>query len=263
MIPLRVRSGDVPLLVATFLVLASGSPSFGQGTEAKRRNLETCLSGQYPILCKHSLLTPDELERVREAERAANLRTCLTGKYPILCRHALLRGSEVEQVREAERRENLKTCRTGKYPILCKHALLTPAERTEVDVAERAENLRTCLTGRYPVLCKRGLLTPDEAQRVAAAEKANATAVRPSGGGASRRRARGGSSDCESGHWIESVSEDGDVVTLGDSSVWQVDPGDEVVAMLWLPTTEVVLCEGTGKLINTDDDESIGVMRAR
>jgi Sel1 repeat len=33
-----------------------------------------------------------------------------------------------------------------------------------------------------------------------------------------------GSSSCDSGHWIESVSDDGGIVKLEDSSLWQVDP---------------------------------------
>lgn len=272
--PRRVHSGSLSRFVAALFILSFASPGVAEGRpDAKQRNLSTCLSGRYPILCNHALLSPDELERVLEAERAANLKTCLTGKYPVLCRHALLRGSEMEQVRGAERRENLRTCMSGKYAALCKHDLLTPAERKQVEAAERTENLRTCLAGRYPVLCKRALLTPDEAQRVAAAEKAT---VAPTRRGRttvvdldkllakpSPPKGKAGFADCESGHWIESVSDDGDVITLGDGSLWHVDPGDEVLAMLWLPVTDVVLCEGTGKLVNTDDEESAGVQRAR
>lgn len=36
-----------------------------------RDNLKTCIGGDYPYLCKHSLLTPDEARLVTAAEQKA------------------------------------------------------------------------------------------------------------------------------------------------------------------------------------------------
>lgn len=65
------------------------------------------------------------------------------------------------------------------------------------------------------------------------------------------------SGDCESGHWIEAVEDDGALIKLEDGSLWQVDDVDVVTSALWLATSDVVVCEG--KIINTDDDETVGV----
>lgn len=59
--------------------------------------------------------------------------------------------------------------------------------------------------------------------------------------------------DCEDGHWVQSVSSDGAIVILEDGSVWEIDPADQVDTALWLPTTNIVACDG--KLIDTDDNE--------
>jgi hypothetical protein len=66
---------------------------------------------------------------------------------------------------------------------------------------------------------------------------------------------------CESGHWIENVMADGEVIKLEDGSVWQVDPGDSITAALWLPTTDIVVCDD--KLINSEDGETVGARRLR
>jgi hypothetical protein len=71
------------------------------------------------------------------------------------------------------------------------------------------------------------------------------------------------SSGCESGHWIDSVSDDGDIIKLEDGSIWEVEAGDAITSALWLATTEVLVCEGKGKLINTDDNESVAVRRLK
>ena len=112
-----------------------------------------------------------------------------------------------------------------------------------------------CLDGRYPALCNHQLLSPDQARRVDAAERVNATrqAQRP----LPRRSGPIGRATCESGHWIESVSNDGEIIKLEDGSIWEVDAGDTVDSMLWLPVTNIVVCPD--KLINIDDNETVGV----
>jgi uncharacterized protein len=69
------------------------------------------------------------------------------------------------------------------------------------------------------------------------------------------------SNDCETGHWIESVSNDGSIVRLEDGSTWKVSEIDTVDSSLWLPIEDIVICEG--KLINTDDNESVEAHRLR
>ena len=65
--------------------------------------------------------------------------------------------------------------------------------------------------------------------------------------------------DCEDGHWIKSVSSDGEIVVLEEGSVWQVDSTDAIDSALWLPTTNIVACDD--KLINTDDGETVEAVR--
>jgi hypothetical protein len=54
---------------------------------------------------------------------------------------------------------------------------------------------------------------------------------------------------------------DGSIVKLEDGSLWQVDGADTVDSALWLPTDEIVTCDG--KLINTDDKESVAAEKIR
>jgi hypothetical protein len=66
---------------------------------------------------------------------------------------------------------------------------------------------------------------------------------------------------CESGHWVDHVTDDGSVVILEDGSVWLIDPVDQVDTGLWLPTDEVVACPG--RLIDTDDRTTAQARRVR
>jgi len=66
---------------------------------------------------------------------------------------------------------------------------------------------------------------------------------------------------CEAGHSVKSVHADGKIVILEDGTVWEIDDVDTVDTALWLPTTEIVVCDD--KLINTDDDETVGARRIR
>jgi hypothetical protein len=186
------------------------------------------------------------------AERRENLKTCLSGKYPALCNKALLSPEERNQVVAAEKRENLQTCLTGRFRMLCNKQFLSESELAQVISAERAENLRTCLTGRFPSLCDYSLLTPEQA---AASRKAEQDARERQAELPQPASARHRSVGCESGHWVQSVSDDGEIIKLEDGSIWEVDPADAVDSALWLPTTEIVACDG--KLINTDDNEKV------
>jgi hypothetical protein len=74
-----------------------------------------------------------------------------------------------------------------------------------------------------------------------------------------RRRTYG--SFCEDGHFIEEVMGDGAVIKLEDGTLWRVDDADTADSALWLPSTSVIVCDG--KLINTDDNESVEVEQVR
>jgi hypothetical protein len=222
----------------------------------RAQNLATCLEGKFPRLCHKDWLSSNDRQKATLAEKRENLRTCLTGRYPLLCNRGLLSAEESGQVAAAEKRENLNTCLTGRYRTLCKKEMLTETELSEVLAAEIAENLRTCLTGRFPMLCNHSSLTPSQAEQATAAEVRQRQAA-----GRSRAVRRSGSSGCESGHWIDSVSDEGDIVKLEDGSIWEVDAADTVDSALWLPTTEIVACGD--KLINTDDNEKVSATRIK
>jgi hypothetical protein len=175
-----------------------------------------------------------------------------------LCRKDKLSPQELEQVLVAERNENRRVCLTGRYKALCKKNLLSDAEHKQVMLAEQSENVRVCLTGRYPALCDRSLLTTEQLSQVAVAER-----LAKSRSAASPRRsgARGGSSGCEPGHWIESVAADGQIIKLEDGSIWEVDTVDVIDSALWLPISDIVVCDD--KLVNTDDNETVSARRIR
>jgi hypothetical protein len=240
---------------------------FGNNAYAES-NQETCLDGRYPALCNHGALSPSQLQRVEAAEHRANLSTCLDGRYPALCRHDDLTGAQALRVRLAEHTANLQSCLDGRYPALCRHGDLVEAEKAQVERAEHAANLSTCLDGRYPALCRHPDLSVNELRRVGAAEsttpgpppapsRTHAVALNQPNA-AARRLSHGG---CETGHWIESVMDDGSIIKLEDGSLWQVDDADTVDSALWLPTTEIIVCNG--KLINTDDGESVEAERIK
>lgn len=153
--------------------ISEAAPQVVNRTESSsdRENFNMCISGKYPSLCKHSLLTRGEAVLVDSAEKRENYSMCITGKYPSLCKHSLLTLQEAAQVDSAEKRANYSLCITGKHPSLCKHSLLTQQEATQVDSAERLANYRMCITGKYPSLCKHSLLTREEAQQVQASER--------------------------------------------------------------------------------------------
>lgn len=248
------------LVFVTGLYVIDCATAFAQSDLQRAENLATCLNGRYPSLCKKSWLTADELKKAEMAERQENLNLCLTGRYPTLCNKSKLTPNEAQQVLAAERRENLNTCLTGRFKALCRKDLLSASELKQVLAAERSENLNTCLTGQYPSLCDKSLLTSEQLSRTRAAESRVAQSLKQASKTVpSQHRRRYSSSDCESGHWVESVSDDGEIVKLEDGSIWQVDSVDTVDSALWLPTTGIVACDD--KLINTEDNETVSASR--
>jgi hypothetical protein len=246
---------DPLLCLAGYLLMA---------TMAHASNLQTCLDGRYPSLCDKNQLSQEQRRQVESAEHRANLTSCMDGRYPALCGHGELSATEQTSVRRAEHAANLRSCLDGRYPALCRHAELDPGEASMVSQAEHRANLSTCLDGRYPPLCRHQDLGPSEAQRVAAAERLVARSVRPPRSVSAQplRSVRGhAGGGCESGHWIESVMDDGSVIKLEDGSLWKVNDVDTVDSSLWLPTTEIVACDG--KLINTDDNETVEAEKIR
>jgi hypothetical protein len=223
---------------------------------ARADNLSTCLNGQYPALCNKALLTPQQRAQAEAAERSANLQICLEGSYRALCRHELLTPSEARRVQVAEHDANLRLCLEGNYRALCDHSLLTTVERNEVYVAEKRANLAICLKGDYPTLCDHSSLTDDQSARVREAEQMAARRAQ-----APHPRQGRSTSNCDSGHWVEAVMSDGQYVKLEDGSLWEILSGDAITTALWLPTTEIVVCDG--KLINTDDNETVDARRIR
>jgi hypothetical protein len=66
---------------------------------------------------------------------------------------------------------------------------------------------------------------------------------------------------CEADHWVDSVTADGSIVKLDDGSIWQVSASDTIDSALWLPMTDIVVCDD--KLINTEDNESVEARQLR
>lgn len=82
-----------------------------------RANLETCLHGYYPSLCRHNILTAEDKKFVKHAEYQANLKTCLQGYYPSLCRHNILTPKDKKRVKHAEYRATSFNQKLPKYSV--------------------------------------------------------------------------------------------------------------------------------------------------
>lgn len=67
--------------------------------------------------------------------------------------------------------------------------------------------------------------------------------------------------NCETGHWLQSKTSDGSILTLEDGSIWQVNSIDTIDSQLWLPIDNVIVCDG--KLINTDDNTTVEATRIK
>ena len=66
---------------------------------------------------------------------------------------------------------------------------------------------------------------------------------------------------CDDGHWIEETLADGKVLKLEDGSLWRVDSIDTVTSALWVPMSDVIVCDNT--IVNVDDSETVHVHRIR
>ncbi len=71
----------------------------------------------------------------------------------------------------------------------------------------------------------------------------------------------GFSQNCEQGHWIQKNINNGKFIQLEDGSLWEVQNGDEIYSMLWLPVSSIIVCGST--LINTDDGEQVEGIKVR
>jgi hypothetical protein len=113
-----------------------------------------------------------------------------------------------------------------------------------------------------PSLGDKSLLTKEQLSETQAAENRAAEVRKQHVMQVPSPHSRGhSSSGCESQHWVESVSDNGQIIQLEDGSIWEVDTGDAIDSALWLPTTDIVACED--KLINTDDNETVSAIRIR
>lgn len=66
---------------------------------------------------------------------------------------------------------------------------------------------------------------------------------------------------CESGHWVKSKSMDGKIVVLENGTVWQINPINTIDSALWLPTENIIICNGM--LINSDTGDKVGAKLLR
>jgi hypothetical protein len=94
----------------------------------------------------------------------------------------------------------------------------------------------------------------------AQAPAAQSVVPKPSPPSKPRRAARPSpTTSCEAGLSIEAVSDDGHIVKLDDSSIWEVDIADRLTVSTWTVASDVVACDG--KLVNVDDNETAHAVR--
>ena len=68
-------------------------------------------------------------------------------------------------------------------------------------------------------------------------------------------------SSCSEGHWIKSNTKNGEIIILEDDSVWQVDDIDRITSSLWLPISDITVCDSI--MINIDDGEKVKVIKLK
>lgn len=161
---------------------------------------------------------------------------------------------------DGELPQNSATCLDGRALAPCERGSLdADARRRLVLLAAQSENLRTCLTARDQVPCDKGRQAKELGKPRPPEARAPTSATQATPAGRAEHVRRASSSECESGHWVDSVSEDGIIIELEDGSIWEVDIVGAIDAALWVPTTEIVACEG--KLINIENNETVSATR--
>jgi hypothetical protein len=124
---------------------------------------------------------------------------------------------------------------------------LAPSQFAEAHTLASSWNAASGGRGTLPVH-SRAYLAVLPAPSLRASEPSPSPVIAPSRGSA-----------CESGHWVDSVLRDGEIVKLEDGSVWKIDDADAVDSSLWLSTDDVIVCDG--KLIDTDDGTTVAARR--
>jgi len=251
-------------------------------------------------LASSPVMAMTDLERMEktERERAQNLETCLSGRSPETCKKHLLRPGEVKEAERAERRENARNCLGGGSKSKCKKSLLTQSEREEMLEAEKAAAPAVkaptpapappaAAKTPTPVPAPAAVVpappaakapAPPVAATVAPAQptskppvatpaqpaaKAPATAApaQPAAKASTSASAPGAGTNCKAGHVVETVSQNGRLVTLGDNSLWKITGAKGVDPNRWLAGTNIVACDD--RLTNSDDKETVTATRSR
>ena len=259
-------------LFATVLATLAASPAMAltdlermQQVEAARtQNLEVCRSGRSPETCKKHLLRPGEVKEAEKAERRENARNCLGGGSKSKCKKNLLSSSEREDMLEAEKTANLETCLTGKTPSLCDKSLLTKEQLSQVQALEKPAKAATPAPAP-PAAAKAPAPAPAPAA-VAPAPSAGrtppvATPPQPAAKVSTSAPAPGAGTNCKAGLVVETVSQNGRLVTLGDNSLWKITGARGVDPNRWLIGTNIVACDD--RLTNSDDKETVTATRSR
>lgn len=101
------------------------------------------------------------------------------------------------------------------------------------------------------------LILPDENQKCRVWESSELDPINLSDAPKVKGQPRG----CDDGHWIQSVAGNGEIITLEDGSIWQVDSIDSITSSIWLPVSNVTICGST--MINTDDGEKVSVTKIK
>lgn len=283
---------------ATIFAVLAASPGMAQTAlekmqqveAARAQNLEVCLSGRSPETCKKHLLRPGEVKEAERAERRENARNCLGGGSKSKCKKSLLSKSEREEMLEAEKAANLETCLSGKTPSLCNKSLLTKEQLSQVQALEKPAKAATPAAAKAatPIAAPPAPVSapaaapaakaPAPAPVPAAAPAAKAATPAPSGktapaatpaqpaGKAAPTAAvpatlTSPGKNCKSGHVIEAVSENGRLVTLGDTSLWKITGAKGVDPNRWLIGSNIVACDD--RLTNNDEKETVTATRSR
>ncbi|HIE9293525.1 hypothetical protein DMS64_00015 [Klebsiella variicola] len=65
-------------------------------------------------------------------------------------------------------------------------------------------------------------------------------------------------SACITGHWVQEVSNGGGIITLENSAVLKVNPSQQYITSIWLPTDELIICPKGGSILSVIDKNDTG-----